>query len=642
MADAQAARVFRFGSFEADLGNRQLYKNGASINLRGRPFDILAVLLEHPGQLVTREQLRARLWPPGTVVEFDHSIDAAITKLRETLGDDAQHPRFIATVPRHGYRFIAAVSTPAAPADVSTPDVPQFGAAPASAVVAAPRRRGLLWVAVTGVALALGVIVLMTRFASPGAAPTASRAPPAASAPLSTPAPASIAVLPFADLSERKDQEYFADGLAEELLDRLANNPGLRVIARTSSFSFKGKSADIPTIAAKLKVANILEGSVRKSGNHIRISTQLVRATDGEHLWSQTYDRNVGDVLELQSEIAVAVANALKVRLLGEVATSEAGGTSNPQALDAYLRGRKRYLSASDATSLQAVIADYSEALRIDPNYALALAGRSVALSSFGSSFSTGAAIQENFNRALDDANRAIALAPDLAAAHLALANYFLANLQLSRADGEYSRALALAPGNADVLEYSGFFAALLGRTQAGLAAARKAAVLDPLNPQAHFNLGNQFYLARRYEDALNAYATGFTLDPDATTERGLQGQVYYALGRFDEARSSCEIHSTDIEVLLCLALTYEKLGRSADAEGALAKLKAQAGDAAAFQLAELYTQWGDTRAALNWLETAARLRDAGLPIMKVDALLDPIRQEPRFQAIERSLKFPT
>jgi serine/threonine-protein kinase len=463
------------------------------------------------------------------------------------------------------------------------------------------------------------------------------------SAAASDPAPASIAVLPFADMSERKDQEYFADGLAEELLDRLANNPELRVIARTSSFSFKGKSADIPTIAAKLRVANILEGSVRKSGNHIRVSTQLVRAADGEHLWSQTYDRDLGDVLQMQSDIAVAVANALKVRLLGDVAaTSDVGGTSNPEALDAYLRGRKTYLSAYDAPSMQAAIADYSEAVRVDPNYALALAGRSVALSNYGSYFATGSAIRENFNRASDDANRAITLAPNLAMAHVALANYYLADLQLARADEEYARALALAPGNADVLQYSGGFAALLGRTEAGIVATRKATVLDPLNPQAHFNLGSLFYLARRYEDALNAYASGLTLDPDAATARGLQGQVYYALGRFEEARSSCEIRSTDIEVLLCQALTYEKLGRDGDAEQALAKLKAVPGEATAFQLAELYTQWGDTRAALNWLETAARLRDPGLPSMKVDTLLDPIRQEPRFQAIERALKFPT
>jgi TolB-like protein/DNA-binding winged helix-turn-helix (wHTH) protein/Tfp pilus assembly protein PilF len=643
MADAQAAGVLRFGSFEADLGNRQLYKNGASISLRGQPFDILALLLEHPGQLVTREQLRARLWPAGTVVEFDHGIDAAITKLRETLGDDAQHPRFIATVPRHGYRFIATVTAPASSADVATAGGSGIAPPPpAGPVAAASRRRWLLWAGIPAVALALGFIVLISRFASPGAGATASRAQLAVSAPASDPAPASIAVLPFADLSERNDQEYFADGLAEELLDRLANNPGLRVIARTSSFSFKGKAADIPTIAAKLKVANILEGSVRRSGNHVRISTQLVRAADGEHLWSQTYDRDLGDVLSVQSDIAIAVANALKVRLLGDVGAGEAGGTPDPQALDAYLRGRKTYLGAYDAPAMQAAIADYSEAIRIDPNYALAFAGRSVALGNYGSYFGTGDAIQENFNRASDDANRAITLAPDLAAAHLALANYFFVTLQLARADEEYARALTLAPGNADVLQYSGLFAALLGRTEAGIAAARKATVLDPLNPQAHFNLGALFYLARRYEDSLNAYASGLTLDPNASTARGFQGQVYYLLGRLEEARTSCEIHSTDLEVLLCQALTYQKLGRSADAEQALAKLKVQAGDAAAFQLAEVYTQWGDTRAALTWLERAARLRDSGLPYMRVDALLDPIRQEPRFQEIERALKFPT
>jgi TolB-like protein len=264
------------------------------------------------------------------------------------------------------------------------------------------------------------------------------------------PPPHSIAVLPFANMSGDKDQEYFSDGLTEELLNSLSEINELQVAARTSSFYFKGKDVDLGTVAHKLNVGAVLEGSVRRSANTIRITAQLINAVTGFHLWSKTYDRDLGDVLKLQTEIATAVASALKVTLLGDVAAKvELGGTGNPAAFDAYLRGEKAVRSTRDMKDLPAAIAAYTEAIRLDPHYALAFAGRSIAHSDVASEAETPAATREGFDKAQADAHQALILAPDLVQGHLALAFVSeVRTLDFTQANDEYERALALAPGN--------------------------------------------------------------------------------------------------------------------------------------------------------------------------------------------------
>ena len=465
---------------------------------------------------------------------------------------------------------------------------------------------------------------------------------PAASA-LFTPPPHSIAVLPFVNLSGDKEQEYFSDGLTEELLNSLAEINELQVAARTSAFSFKGTNADIGTIARKLNVGAVLEGSVRRSANTIRITAQLINAITGFHLWSKTYDRDLGDVLKLQTEIATSVAGALKVTLLGDVAAKvELGGTRNPAAFDAYLRGRKAARSVRDAKDYPAAISLYTEAIRLDPHYALAFAGRSIAFSAAAQEAGTAAAIREGYDKAQADAREALALAPDLAQAHLALASVSEnATLDFTQASNEYERALVLAPGNAQVLRSSGVFAARMGHFDAGVAAARRAVALDPLTRNSHLGLGQALYPARRYEEAVAAFAEGISLDPDFKGTYGERGLAYYGLGDLERARASCETKPDFWASQWCLAVTYDKLGRHADAEAELEKLKAYGGDGAAYQYATIYVQWGNKAKALEWLQTALKLRDPGLINVKTDPLLDALRQEPRFQAIERELKFP-
>ena len=457
------------------------------------------------------------------------------------------------------------------------------------------------------------------------------------------PPPHSIAVLPFVNMSGDKEQEYFSDGLTEELLNSLSRINELQVAARTSSFSFQGEHPDISTVAHKLNVGAVLEGSVRRSAHTVRIAAQLVNGITGFHLWSQTYDRDLGDVLKLQTEIATAVASALKVTLLGNLAARiEAGGTRNPAALDAYLRGSKAFQNRHGAQEVQAAINAYTEAIGLDPNYATAFAARALALVELGGWWTTEpGASREAYGKAQADARKAIALAPDLGDGHLALAEIYEEQLEFAHASEEYERAVALAPGNAEVFRVYSDFAGAIGRLDAGVTAARRAVLLDPLNPQSHAALAGALWSARRFNEAKAAFQDALALDPDYS--RPDAWQIYYSAGAYQDARAWCEKRPGDWGSRWCLAMVYDKLGRHADAEAELARFKAEnpVADGWWYQYATIYAQWGDTTKALTCLERALSVRHDALVYLKVDPLLDPLRKEPRFQAIERALKFP-
>jgi TolB-like protein/Tfp pilus assembly protein PilF len=515
--------------------------------------------------------------------------------------------------------------------------------------VRGPRRSVLVLLAIVAVAVAVAVVAALAYFPANkfwiAKHATPETAAPAGAAPAAfDPPPHSVAVLPFVNLSGDKEQEYFSDGLTEEMLNSLSEINELQVAARTSSFYFKGKDVDLGTVAHKLNVGAVLEGSVRRSEHTVRITAQLVNAVTGFHLWSKTYDRDLGDVLKLQTEIATAVASALKVTLLGDVAAKvELGGTRNPAAFDAYLRGAKAVSSVRDTKDLPAAIAVYTEAIRLDPHYALGFAARSLAFSRLAGEAETPAAVREGFDNAQADARKALALAPDLAQAHLASASVSENDtLDFTQASEAYERALALAPGNAEVLRYSGQFAAYIGHFDTGLAAARRAVVLDPLARESHSVLGRSLYAARRYEEAVAAFAEVISLEPNYKATYAERGLAYYGLGDLERARASCETKPDSWQSQQCLAVIYDKLGRHADAEAELAKLKAAQGDASAYQYATIYAQRGNRATAFEWLETALRLRDPGLIYVKTDPLIDPLRKEPRFQAVMRQLKFPS
>ena len=448
-------------------------------------------------------------------------------------------------------------------------------------------------------------------------------------------------MLPFVNLSGDKEQEYFSEGLTEELLNSLSRINELQVAARTSSFSFAGEHPDIATVAHKLNVGAVLEGSVRRSAHTIRITTQLVNGISGFHVLSQTYDRDLGDVLKLQTEIATAVASALKVTLLGnEAAKIELGGTRDPAAFDAYLRATKGFLDRHTRSGIDAAIANYTKAIELDPNYALAYASRSIADAYFALDYASGPSIRAYTDKAEADARKSLALTPDLGLGHLALGSALESALDFPGARTEYERAIELEPGSATVQEFFGYFATCMGNAEAGLKALRRALTLDPLNIGAHNDLGLGLLLSRRYEAALEVLKRGQALHPENPGFAVNIGISQYQLRDYEGALKSCEQEGDNSFLAMCLAIAYDKLGRHNQAEAILKKIPSSEGDAA-FLYSQIFAQWGQTNRALDSLATSMRQRAPYLEQLKTAPLFDPIRNEPRFQAIERELKFP-
>lgn len=452
---------------------------------------------------------------------------------------------------------------------------------------------------------------------------------------------ASIAVLPFVNMSDDKANEYFSDGLTEELLNVLANVPGLRVIARTSSFSYKGKEVKISEVARDLNVDHVLEGSVRKSGNRVRITTQLIRSSDSSHLWSQTYDRDLNDIFAVQDEISSAVADALKLRLLkaGEQ-SSETSGTRVSQAYEAYLRGRFLRHQGEAESTLRQAIASFDDAIRLDPNYAKAYAGRADALTALASNgyvpFDSG------FAQAREAAKHSIELAPDLADGYLTM-NFLQqsVDLDLVAATASVRRALELNPGSYDVQYAYSSFESSGGRNETAIAAAEKAVELDPIAPGAYLNLANTLLFARQYERAERAARRAIELAPDRPAGHYSLGWALLLQGRSDEAMAAFDAESIPWQRMTGRALTFARTGKTDLARAEIASMQKQLGDAAAYQYAQINTVLGDRDAAFRWLETAKRVHDPGLMgQVYADPFLDPLRSDPRYEALVRELGF--
>jgi TolB-like protein len=462
---------------------------------------------------------------------------------------------------------------------------------------------------------------------------TVTRATPEPATSAFSPPPHSLAILPFVNISGDKEQEYFSDGLTEELLNSLARINELQVAARTSSFSFRGEHPDIATVAHRLNVAAVLEGSVRRSAHTVRVTAQLVNGITGFHLWSETYDRDLKDVLKLQTEIATAVAGALKVTLLGdETAKIEVGGALDPAAFDAYLSGTKAYWQGNERLAIEG----YTNAIRLDPHYALAFAARSIAFLSFEPEITTAA--RANVNKARADADKAIFLAPNLSEGHLALALIYGELLAFTQATEQYERALALEAGNARILRDYGQFAVLMGRGAFGIMLLQRAVALDPLNQNSTGHLATGLLWLRRYAEARTAFEETDVLS--STGPSSIIGFTYYLQTDFERALSVCEKSKEDGNRWICLAITYDKLARHTDAETVITNARAKYGDGEAVGYAMVYAQWGSTAQALDWLEKASRVKNSYLTLLK-QPMFDPLRKEPRFQAVERELKFP-
>jgi TolB-like protein/Flp pilus assembly protein TadD len=500
-----------------------------------------------------------------------------------------------------------------------------------------------------GAVLAFGcgaVYLAVEKFrASTPAVPATAAPAPAPGPPDFSPAPHSVAVLPFVNLSGNPKDEYFSDGLSVELLDALARIRELQVVARTSSFAFRNQAMEVTAIARKLNVGSILEGSIRKDGKHLRIAANLIDAKTGFRLWSNSYDRDLVDVLKLQSEIATAVMTALQGVLVADTASLvDLGGTKNPAAFDAYLRGERFVNLPADEANIRAQLAAYDEAIRLDPQFAKAYVAKALAEVIFASNTASTQVARAGFDTALSAAQEGAALAPTLGEAHSALAFVFDAGFQdYAAAAREHERALALAPGNSRVLLMSARFLSEIGRSEAAVASAKRAVALDPVNAGAYRVLGLVMLYTRHYREAIAAFDHALSINPQAAQVAANRGLALLALGNFTAARESCATPPLDWLSHMCLAIAWQKLAREADSRTAMADLRASGADATdqAYQYAEVYAQWGDRAQALEWLETAYRVRDPGLLQLKVDFLLDPLRGEPRFEAVLARMKFP-
>ena len=474
--------------------------------------------------------------------------------------------------------------------------------------------------------------------AAPGAATGAS--PPAASTVPGEVTEASIAVLPFVNMSDDKANEYFSDGLTEELLNVLANVPGLRVIARTSSFSYKGREVKIAEVARDLNVDNVLEGSVRKSGNRVRITTQLIRSSDSSHLWSQTYDRDLNDIFAVQDEISNEVVDALKLKLLKPSAAADAGGTQVPAAYEAYLRGRAARHEGEAEATLRNALAAFDEAIRLDPGYARAYAGKADALIVLASN--AYMPYDSGFREARQNADHALELAPDLPEALLAL-SFIQFNVETNprAASASAERALSLSPGSYDVQLYYSSFELSNGRNDRAIASARKAVELDPVAAGAYVNLSGVLLFGRQYDEAARVARRAMSLAPGRPAGHYSLGVVLLQQGHNEEALAECNQETIVWQRISCRGFAYARMGKADLARAELKAGREAYGDAGSYQYAQTCALLGDRDEAFRWLAVGRRIHDPGLMgQVYADPLLDGLRSDPRYDALMRQLGF--
>jgi eukaryotic-like serine/threonine-protein kinase len=445
-----------------------------------------------------------------------------------------------------------------------------------------------------------------------------------------------IAVLPFTNLSTDKEQEYFSDGLSEELLNVLAKNPRLQVTSRTSAFSFKGKETDIKTIAQKLNVTHVLEGSVRKAGNQLRITAQLIEVATDSHLWSQTYDRQMENIFAVQDEIAASVANALKATLEGVPSKAQ---QTNPEAYNAYLQGRY-FADRRTREDLEKAIGYYEQALRIDPNYARAWVELSgVHVNQVGSGLIP---VDEGFGKARKEVQKALELNPDLAEAYAQMGFIKMVHdWDWTGADAALQKALELEPANADVVRRAANLAGTLGRFDEAITLDRRAIELDPLRITTYNNLGVRAYYAGRFDQAEQALRKVLELNPQHPSTHSFLNQIYLAQSKLAEALAEMKKEPEPVWRLHGLALAYHAAGKKKEAEDALAKFIEEYQNVAAFQVAEIYAYRGEIDKAFEWLERAYTQRDGGLSEIKGDPLLRNLERDPRYTAFLKKLKLP-
>ncbi|HTS61646.1 MAG TPA: winged helix-turn-helix domain-containing protein [Candidatus Acidoferrales bacterium] len=617
----------RLPGFELDLRTGELFNNGRRQLLPDQPFQVLKMLLERPGELVTREELQRRLWPADTFVDFDHGLNKAVGKLRDALSELGQPCTLIETLARRGYRFVGPVEPVLKPEPLDVADQPLPSGLPAPSN--GKRSNKLIGVAAISVAalllagFALNVGGMRTRL-------------------LSTPQPIhSVAVLQLRNLSGSPEQDYFAEGFTDELTTSLARISSLRVVSVTSARQYREPAGGVRQVARELGVDAVVEGSVVRSGNRVRITAQLIDARTDTHIWAQTYERESADVLEIQDSISLEVAAQIRAKITpGERASVDVRRSVAPQAYEAYLRGRNELGKQRGSAFLQGV-QFFQQAIDTEPLYAPAYAG----LADSYSLLANYAVMppREAFPRANAAARKALELDPSSAEAHTALAfvkHHY--DWDWQGAEAEFRRSLELNPSSPVThLRYSEFLSTA-GRHDEAIKEVRQAHDLAPLSLVISSNIGRVLYNARRYDEAIDELQKNLTLDPNRVYSRIFLAMSYEEKGNCSQAIGEFQ----KVGALIGrsegpgLAHVYAKCGKPAEARRILAELEQPSDNGVQdwLWIAGVHAQLGEKDRAFLWLDKAYQNRDFFLTLAKVHPYMDPLRTDSRFEAMLKKI----
>jgi TolB-like protein/DNA-binding winged helix-turn-helix (wHTH) protein len=636
------AELVRFGTFELNVRTGELVSIGTAaveagsskVQLRQQPFQILRILVERQGNIVTREEIRQILWPNDTVVEFDRSINVAMAILRKALADDADHPKYIETLTGRGYRLIAPVEWQ--PSQTAAQGLLEPRAETPPRIEGQTSRRepraAKAWrkaAVIGGCAVILVAVGYMSWRHFRDAAPPSTQK-------------IRLAVLPFANLTGDPNKEYLADGLTEEMISQLGrlNPEQLGVIARTSVMGYKHKDIRLDQIARDLSVQYVLENSIRESGDHLRLTAQLIQVKDQTHLWSQDYDYLAKDILNVQDDVAKAVAREIRVRLTSQQRAELAQSRPvNPEAFDAYLQGYHFFQGSTDKDADMA--AKYFErATQLDPSYALAWAYLSRARNWQANEGLIS--MEEGRRLAREAVERALSLNPNLAEAHAQMGRIKQqVDYDWAGANASFQRAVALEPGNPEYISLAALLAACFGRFDEALQLARRAVDLDPLNAGSWEALAETELFMGLLDQSAADSKKALELDPDHWASPINLGRNYLLQGRPQDALPEIErVHYAPYRAWL-YALTYYELGREKESDAALSELIAKYHASNAFEIAEIYAFRNQTDEAFEWLDRAYAQRDPSMMSTKMDPQLKSLHNDPRFAALLKKLNLP-
>jgi TolB-like protein/DNA-binding winged helix-turn-helix (wHTH) protein len=628
------ARVLRFDTFELDLHAGELHKRGIKLRLQGQPLEVLAILLQSAGKLVTREEFRSELWQADTFVDFDHSLHNAVARIREVLGDSAQTPKYIETLPRRGYRFIAAVEeVHPAPTCKENGSKTEVAVAKALPTVSQAQRPSSLILTLCACCF-VGLTVWMAWQHSHARSVVSS--------------PRSIAVLPFQNLSGDASREYFADGLTDQLITEMSQIPELRVISHTSVMEYKGTTKHLPQIARELKVDDIVEGSVVREGDQVRVTVQLLDAPDDRHIWSESYQRPVRSILTLQRNIAQAIAQQIRVKLTPQLqARLSTARAVDPAAYEAFLRGRYYLMSQfSRPQPLNTARGYFEEAIQKDPNFAPAYAG--LADTILNLTHFRHLSPQTGYSSATTAVHQALNLGGSSGEAHIIVAMFsWEYEWDWTAAEREFNYSIALAPSYDCAHAYHALYLAWSNQRDEALTEITKS---RELNPGSSFSTteSSVYFQLRDYPNLIEASRKGVVSDPDEWLERYFLGVGYESSGRRAEAipeyQKAVEMSGGDQDPTAALGHAYAMLGRRFEAEKILLDLqrKSKDGYTSPYMLATIYAGLGEKDRAFELLEQAYEERSMDIAwSFKADPRIDNLRSDPRFQALLRRVGLP-